>query len=152
MLRSLLAHQNLSEIAHSVLDFINLKNSKTNPSDQLKSFYETIDDLNNHIWKHNSKAKNYMQQINQRNNFRDKRAAENEKRRQRGEDLLPFANETDLDSVFGELPTPNRLENLICLNNLQSYLDKFSESTRNSFKLMKAFNEVSEKACNTMLE
>lgn len=105
----------------------NANNLSKNQSDPLKSASILIDDLNSRVLKQNSKIKSYVQQLNQRQVYLDKKSAENHRRMQKGEPIITITE--DLDSIFGPLPMPARIENIISLASIKKQSKTISDSS-----------------------
>lgn len=110
-------------------------------SDPLKNASMLIDDLNGRILKQNAKVKSYAQQLNQRQTFLDKTQHENQKRLQKGEPIFPTP---DLDTVFGPLPVPSRIENIINLASLKRQSQAIKDSSVGALEYQKIISEAVE--------
>ena len=117
-------------------------NSKNESIEAVKRLFYSVDELNLKLMKQNSKVKSYIQQSHQRNVFRDRRNAENRKRFERNEPALN--QDDDLNNVFGTLPVPTRLENLICLNGIDGHMDKVKISSIEKVAHKKLIHEVTK--------
>lgn len=91
---------------------------------------EGADELCQDAQKLHNYQRNVARQQQQIDNYKQRRAQENDIRKQRGEASLP---EEDITKVFRPLPPPARLDHLLSTAQIATYCDHLNEYTSQSF-------------------
>ena len=96
----------------------------------MRSLIENVDELSGETNKYLNYHKQLQKQNHLKQQYLQKREAENSARRARGEQPLP---DEDINKVFKPLPSMSRLETLLISNQIKSYCQQINEFASQSF-------------------
>jgi translation initiation factor 3 subunit H len=96
----------------------------------LRSLIENVDELGGETTKFLNYHKQLQKQNHSKQQYMQKREAENSARRSRGEPPLP---EEDINKIFKPLPQQSRLESLLISNQIKNYCAQINDFTSQSY-------------------
>lgn len=96
----------------------------------MRSLIENVDELSGETNKYLNYHKQLQKQNHLKQQYLQKREAENSARRARGEQPLP---DEDINKIFKPLPPMSRLETLLISNQIKSYCQQIEEFTSRAF-------------------
>lgn len=96
----------------------------------MRSLIENVDELSGETNKYLNYHKQLQKQNHLKQQYLQKREAENSARRARGEQPLP---DEDINKIFKPLPSMSRLETLLISNQIKSYCQQINEFASQSF-------------------
>lgn len=96
----------------------------------LRSLIENVDELGSETTKFLNYHKQLQKQNHSKQQYLQKREAENSARRARGEPALP---EEDINKIFKPLPSQSRLETLLISNQIKNYCAQITDFTSQSY-------------------
>ena len=96
----------------------------------MRSLIENVDELSAESTKYLNYHKQLQKQNHSKQQYLQKREAENSARRARGEPPLP---EEDINKIFKPLPPMSRLETLLISNQIKNYCQQINDFSSTSF-------------------